>query len=74
MLRPYLSDLIIDCKPQGEWKIQLTMSINFISSNYSVEIRNLHTKSDNIETITGDEKDEITDKLSKSFSQNYKKI
>ena len=29
MIRPYLSDVIIDCKTQGEWKTQLTMSINF---------------------------------------------
>ena len=30
MIRPYLSDVIIDCKTQGEWKTQLTMSINFL--------------------------------------------
>ena len=49
MIRLYLNDTIIDCKTQGEWKIQLTMSINFISSNDSDEICNLRTKSDNIE-------------------------
>ena len=37
----------------GEWKIQLTMSINFISSKDSDETRNLHTKSNNIEVMMG---------------------
>ena len=31
----------------GEWKIQLAMSINFISSKDSGETRNMHTKSNN---------------------------
>ena len=51
MIRPYLSDMIIDYKTQGEWKIQLTMSINFISSIDSDETRNLRVKSINIEII-----------------------
>ena len=32
MIRPCLRDIINNHKTQGEWKIQLTMSINFISS------------------------------------------
>ena len=41
-----------DHKTRREWKIQLTMSINFISSKDSVETRNLHTqKSNNIEIM-----------------------
>ena len=35
MIRQYLSDIINDHKTQGEWKIQLTMAINFISSKDS---------------------------------------
>ena len=61
MIRPYLSDMTIDCKTQGEWKIQLTMSINFISSIDSDETRNLLTKSNNIEIMMGNETDEIID-------------
>ena len=39
-----------------EWKIQLTMSINFISSKGdSDETRNMRTKSDNIEIMIGSE-------------------
>ena len=43
MIMPYLSDLINDHKNIGnesnEWKIQLNMSVNFISSNDTGEIR-----------------------------------
>ena len=37
MIRPYLSDMINDHKTRREWKIQLTMQINFISSKDSEE-------------------------------------
>ena len=73
MIRPYLSDMIVDYKTQGEWKIQLTMSINFISSKDSDETRNLHTKINNIEIMMGNETDEIIDELFETFSQNYQK-
>ena len=49
MIRQYLTDIINDRKSQGEWNIQLTMEINFISSKDSNETRTMHTKSDNIE-------------------------
>ena len=43
MIIPYLSDLINDQKAirneSNEWKIQLNMSVNFISSNDTGEIR-----------------------------------
>ena len=55
MIRPYLSDLINDHKNQGEWKIYLTMAINFISSTDST--CTMHSKSDNIEIMTGNEID-----------------
>ena len=47
----YLNDLIDNHKTKGEWKIQLTMAINFISSKDSDETRTMHTKSDNIKII-----------------------
>ena len=53
-LRVHSSNEVIDYETQfGEWKIQLTMSINFISSKDSDETRNLHTKSNNIEVMMG---------------------
>ena len=33
VIKLYLSDMINDHKTQSEWKIQLTMQINFISLN-----------------------------------------
>ena len=73
MIRPYLSDMIVDYKTQGEWKIQLTMSINFISSKDSDETRNLHTKSNNIEIMMDNETGEVIDETFKCFSQNFQK-
>ena len=69
MIRPYLSDLINDNKNQGEWKIYLTMAINFISSTDST--RTMHPKSNNIEIMTGNEIDEITEELFETLLQRY---
>ena len=56
----------------GEQKIQLTMTINFVSSkDDSDEIRTMHTKSDNIEIMMGSETNEITEELFKSLLQRY---
>ena len=51
--------MINDHKTQGEWKIQLTMSIHFMSSKGSEETRTMHTKSNNVEIMMGSETDEI---------------
>ena len=70
-LKVHSSNEVFDYETQfGEWKIQLTMSINFISSNGSDDTRNMHTKSNNIEIIMGSETDEIIDE---SLLQNHKK-
>ena len=53
IIRPYLNDMINDHKTQSEWKIHLTMQINFISSKDSEETRTMHTKSSNIEIVMG---------------------
>ena len=59
MIRPYLSDIINDHKTQGKWKMDLTIASNFISFKDSNETRTMHTKSDNIEIIIGNETDQI---------------
>ena len=59
MIRPYLSDIINDHKTQGEWKNQLTLPINIISSKDSDETRIIYTKRDNIEIMTGNKTNEI---------------
>ena len=37
-IEPYLDDLIDNHKIQGEWKIQLTIAINFISSKDCIKL------------------------------------
>ena len=56
-IESYLNDLIDNNKTQGEWKIQLTMPINFISSKDSHETRTRHIKNDNTEIMIGTETD-----------------
>ena len=73
MIRPYLSDMINDHKTGREWKIQLKMSINFISSKDSDETGNLQTKSNNIEIMMDNETDEIIEKLLGSLLQNHQR-
>ena len=59
MTRQYLSDIISDHKTEGESEIQLTIAINFISAKDSNETRTMHTKSDVIKIMIGNETDEI---------------
>ena len=47
------------------------MKINFISSKDSNETRSMHTKSDNIEIMIGNETDEIIKNLFESLFQKY---
>ena len=58
-VRSYLSDIINDHKTQGEWKIQLIMTISFISFKESNDARIMHTKSINIKIMIGNETDKI---------------
>ena len=55
MIRPYLEDMINNKKAHGEWKIQLVMRIVFVSSLNTSELREMHTKSNNIEIMSGTE-------------------
>ena len=72
IIRPYLSDMINDHKTQSEWKIQLTMQTNFISSKDSEDTRTMHTKSSNIEIMMSNQTDEIIEKYFDSLLQNIK--
>ena len=72
LIEPYLRELINYYKNKGEWKIQLTAQINFISLKPgSDETRVMHTKSDNKEFMNGSDTDEIMKELSKSLLQRY---
>ena len=72
LIEPYLTELINDHKSKGEWKIQLTAQINFISSKPgSDETRVMHTRSINEEFTNGSDTDEIIKKLFKFLLQRY---
>ena len=43
-VKPNLDDIINDYKTKGEWKIQLTMKINFISFKDPTESRTMHSQ------------------------------
>ena len=72
LIEPYLRELINDYKSKGEWKIQLTAQINFISLKPgSDETRVMYCKSDNEEFMNGSDTDEIIQELFKSLLQRY---
>ena len=74
---PYLSDLINENKAiennSNEWKIQINMHVNFVSSNDTGEIRTIFVWSDNEEIRLGNETDDIIKGLLNSFLNNYQK-
>ena len=75
LIEPYLKELINYYKNKGEWTIQLTAQINFISLKAdSDETRVMHTKSDNKELMNGSDTDEIIKELFKSLLQRCQKI
>ena len=72
MIEPYLVDMINDSKNNGEWIIQLTAEINFISSiPDSSETRIMYTKSDNLEIMIDSDTNEVIEDLFKSLLQRY---
>ena len=72
LIEPYLRELINNYKSKGEWKIQLTAQINFISLRPgSDETRVMHTRSVNEEFMNGSDTDEIIKELFKSLLQRY---
>ena len=72
-IRQYLKDMIKDHKTQGEWKIQSTIAISFMSSKDSNESRTVPSKSNNIKILIGSETDKIIEKLFDSLLQKHQK-
>ena len=68
LIKPYLEDLINEMKNKGEWKLQLTVKISFVSSKPgSNETRLIYNRSDAIEFINGSETEEIIEFLYRSL-------
>ena len=72
-VREHLRKMINDKRKKGEWKIQLIMKINFISSKNFNDTRDVHNKSDNVEIMMGAETNEIIKNLFNSLLQRYQK-
>ena len=69
-LKLHSGNTVTDYKTKGEWEIQLSMAINFISSKDSNEIHIMPRKSDNIHIMMGSVTDEMIEELFKSNLQS----
>ena len=73
LIENYLRELIKHCKNKGEWEIQLTAEINFISLKPgSDETRVMFTRGFNGEIMKGSDTDEVIKLLFESFLKKYK--
>ena len=62
--KPYLKDIMNDLKKYGTCKMQLTITITFISSkNDNDKEHVVHSKRDNIEIMINDQADELIETL-----------
>ena len=60
-----------DYETEGEWKIQLSMKINFVSSKDSDEIHIMHTKNGDTDVLMGSETNDIVKEHFQSLLQKY---
>ena len=74
-IRTYSKHIINNLKKSDTWKIDLTITINFISSkDDNDEEHVMHSKSDKIEIMTNNEAHEVTEELFKSLLIDIKII
>ena len=72
LIKQYLEDLTNEKKNKGEWKLQLTARISFVSLKPdSDETRLMHIRSNSTEFMNGSETEEIIESLYRSLLQNY---
>ena len=70
-IKPYLKDMIDDCKSKGEWKIQIVMGIIFVSFVDRNETQVMHAKSENIEIMNGTDTSDAINELIDFFMKRY---
>ena len=72
LIETYLRELIEEYKLKGEWKVQLTREVNFISLKPgSDETCIMYTRSDDIEIMFGDDNEDIIEQLFESLLKKY---
>ena len=75
LIEKYLRELLEEYKQKGEWKVQLTIEVNFISLKPgSDETHIMYTRRDNIEIMFGDDNDDIIEQLFESLLKKYEEI
>ena len=65
--------MIDNHRAHGDWKIQLIIRINFISSLDTDKFRIMHTKSNNIKIINDIETNDIINEVFESIFKKYQK-
>ena len=74
-IRLYLKNIINNLQKSDTWKIQVTITINFITSKHDNDKeRVMHWKGDSIEITVNDEADEVTKELFESLKKRYQEI
>ena len=71
IIRPYLKDMIDNHKSKGEWKIQLSMRMIFVSFTDANETRYLYTKSDNVTIMSGIKTEDVINERFNTFRRRY---
>ena len=72
LIKPYLNDFINVYMTKGEWKLQLSAEISFVSQKPdSDETRVMYTRSTPEEIIIGSETEEVAEKLIMQLLQKY---
>ena len=72
LIEKYLRELIEEYKLKGEWKVQLTIEVNFISLKPgSDETPIMCTRTDNVEIMFGDDNDDIIEQRFESLLQKH---
>ena len=72
LIKPYLYDLINVYKAKGEWKLQLSAEISFVSQKPgSDEIRIMYTRSTPEEIMSRSETEEVAENLIMQLLQKY---
>ena len=70
-IRSYLKDIINDLNKSDIWKIQLTITINFLSSKDDDKEHVMHSKGDNIEFMIYDNAGEVLKEHFESLLNKY---
>ena len=70
-IKPYLRDLIDFYNTKGEWKIQLSMQITFISYTDANQVQLMHSKSNNVKIMCGVDANDTINELISTFLQRY---